>query len=170
MLEARFELAYPKAPVLGRLCLPVAPLGLMAEEGFEPSRRSTGPSDLRVCQDSTTRPHEGGGSRTHKPLILNQRGLPVASLPLVGVTGIEPATSCSQGTRAPAALHPELVGRAGLEPAKAIGARSTISWNCHYPTCPNGDPLQESRTVKGSWRRDRRLQTRIKRLQRQAWK
>lgn len=29
---------------------------------------------------------------------------------LVGVAGIEPATSCSQSKRAPAALHPDYMG------------------------------------------------------------
>lgn len=57
---------------------------------------------------------------------------------IVCVTGLEPATSCVQGTRAqPIALHPVFVGMTGLEPAYTPFRAETviIQLPAYIPIC-----------------------------------
>ena len=62
----------------------------------------------------------------------------IRELQIVWVTGLEPATSCVQGTRAqPIALHPVFVGMTGLEPAYTPFRAETvmIQLPAYIPIC-----------------------------------
>ena len=76
------------------------------ESGPAPPRTASGGSMRAVCSSPSAQTRPGSGrapSRLSKSLAADNGSV-------VGVAGIEPATSCSQSRRASAALHPEGMG------------------------------------------------------------